>query len=69
MSQVIRVSQVFFFLSPLPEWASIHLQLQELLGDEFECEKEVIYHTKDGIKIIGHVDAYHKPTDTVVHNT
>ena len=43
-----------------------HLYLQELLGSGFEVEKKVTYITPNGIKIIGHVDAYHTETRTVV---
>lgn len=46
--------------------ASIHSQLQEILGEEFEIEKEVSYFCKNNLKIIGHIDAFHKPTKTVV---
>ena len=37
-----------------------HRLLQELLGDEFECEKEIVWTGKSGIKIIGHADAVYK---------
>jgi hypothetical protein len=34
--------------------------MQELLGDEFEIEKEVTWVGESGIKLVGHIDAYHK---------
>lgn len=46
--------------------ASIHALAQELLGEEFECEKEVSYTFPNGQKVVGHIDAFHKTTGTVV---
>jgi hypothetical protein len=46
------------------EWK--HRALQELLGDEYDCEKEIIWEGKSGIKIVGHADAVHKQTGVVV---
>jgi hypothetical protein len=46
--------------------ASIHSQLQQILGEEFECEKEVNYTFSNNLQIIGHIDAFHKPTSTVI---
>jgi hypothetical protein len=46
--------------------ASIHSQLQQILGDEFECEKEIRYTFSNNLQIIGHIDAFHKPTSTVI---
>ncbi|MFY9871263.1 MAG: hypothetical protein WAK17_16230 [Candidatus Nitrosopolaris sp.] len=41
-----------------------HLQLQNLLGPDFDCEKEITYVCKtNGIKIVGHCDAIHRDTD------
>jgi PD-(D/E)XK nuclease superfamily len=43
-----------------------HRELQNLLGKDFEIEKEVIWTGESGIKIVGHIDAYHKETGAVV---
>jgi hypothetical protein len=43
-----------------------HLQLQNLLGPDFDCEKEVTYTTPKGIRIIGHCDAIHRDTKTCI---
>jgi hypothetical protein len=43
-----------------------HLYLQELLGDEFECEKEVVWTSSKGIAVIAHPNAIHKDTGVVV---
>jgi hypothetical protein len=37
-----------------------HQMLQELLGDEFEIEKEIVWIGRSGIKLVGHIDALHK---------
>ncbi|MGB8936912.1 MAG: PD-(D/E)XK nuclease family protein [Candidatus Nitrosopolaris sp.] len=43
-----------------------HLQLQNLLGPDFDCEKEIVYTTPNGVRIIGHCDAVHRATNTVI---
>jgi hypothetical protein len=35
-----------------------------LLGDEFDCEKEITHTTPNGITIVGHCDAVHRATKT-----
>jgi hypothetical protein len=37
-----------------------HQMLQELLGNEFEIEKEVTWIGRSGIKLVGHIDAFHE---------
>jgi CRISPR/Cas system-associated exonuclease Cas4 (RecB family) len=37
-----------------------HLNVQELLGPDFEYEKEITYTCKNGITIVGHCDAVYK---------
>ncbi len=43
----------------------IHLYLAELL-EEFVFEKEVVWTSPSGIKVQGHIDAFHEPTETVI---
>jgi hypothetical protein len=43
-----------------------HLQLQEILGPDFQCEKEISHTCNIGIVVVGHVDAIHKESSTVV---
>ena len=45
---------------------AVHRHIQNLLGDEFEHEKEIIWTGPSGTKVIAHVDLYHKETDTVI---
>jgi len=39
---------------------------KSLLGDEFEREKEIIWTSPHGTKIVAHVDLYHKETGTAI---
>ena len=41
-----------------------HVHLQNLLGPDFETEKEITYVTPNGIKIIGHIDGLYEITCT-----
>jgi len=40
--------------------------IQNLLGDEFEREKEIIWTSPHGTKIVAHVDLYHKETGIAI---
>jgi len=40
--------------------------IQNLLGDEFESEMEIIWTSPHGTKIVAHVDLYHKETGTAI---
>jgi hypothetical protein len=45
---------------------AVHRHIQNLLGDEFEREKEIIWTGPSGTQVVAHVDLYHKETGTVI---
>ena len=47
---------------------AVHRHIQNLLGDEFEREKEIIWTSPLGTKVIADVDLYHKETGTGQHS-
>lgn len=43
-----------------------HIQIQALLGGDWQCEQEVIYTTKSGVKLVAHPDAVWRKQDLVL---